>query len=108
MAGMEEWPFHNSSACVIALNLEGKKSSPLVALCLGAHSDDIEIGCGGTLLRFKGTLPGLKLHWVVFSAQGIRGHEAAKSADLFTAGCEKEIVLKDYRDGFLPYVPEAT
>ena len=47
--------------------------------------------------------PRLRFHWVVFSAAGIRGQEAAKAAELFTAGCEKEIVLKDYRDGFLPY-----
>jgi LmbE family N-acetylglucosaminyl deacetylase len=40
---------------------------------------------------------------VVFSATGSRGQEAAKAAELFTSGCDKEIVLKDYRDGFLPY-----
>lgn len=88
---------------MIALNLESKKNEPLVVLCLGAHSDDIEIGCGATLLRFKGTLPRLKFHWVVFSASGPRGQEAAKAAELFTAGCEKEVVLKEFRDGFLPY-----
>jgi LmbE family N-acetylglucosaminyl deacetylase len=100
---VEERPFAGASACVIELNLGGKKNDPLAVLCLGAHSDDIEIGCGGTLLRFKGTLSRLKFHWVVFSASGIRGEEAARSADLFTSGSEKEVVLKDYRDGFLPY-----
>src|SRR5208337_3929240 len=44
-----------------------------------------------------------KFHWVVFSAAGARGREATKAAELFTAGCEKHLVLKDYRDGFLPY-----
>jgi LmbE family N-acetylglucosaminyl deacetylase len=72
-------------------------------LCLGAHSDDIEIGCGGTLLHLKQVFPRLKIHWVVFCAGGPRGQEAAKAAELFTTGCEKEIVLKDYHDGFLPY-----
>jgi LmbE family N-acetylglucosaminyl deacetylase len=89
---------------VIELGLGAKTNDPLVVLCLGAHSDDIEIGCGGTLLRLKAAFSKLKFHWVVFSAAEIRGQEAAKSADLFTAGREKEIVLKDYRDGFLPYI----
>jgi LmbE family N-acetylglucosaminyl deacetylase len=70
---------------------------------LGAHCDDIEIGCGGTLLRLKETLPGVRFHWVVFSASGPRGQEAKKAAELFTAGCDRKLVLKDYRDGFLPY-----
>ena len=85
------------------LHLAGKGNDPVTVLCLGAHSDDIEIGCGGTLLYLKKTLPRLKVHWVVFSAADLRGREAAKAAELFTAGCESEVVLKDYRDSFLPY-----
>ena len=54
-------------------------------------------------MHLKRKSPAAEFHWVVFSASGIRGQEAAKAAELFTAGCEKEIVLKDYRDGFLPY-----
>jgi LmbE family N-acetylglucosaminyl deacetylase len=72
-------------------------------LCLGAHSDDIEIGCGGTLLFLKKLFPRLKFHWVVLSAAGVRGEEATKAAELFTAGCEKQVALKEFRDGFLPY-----
>jgi LmbE family N-acetylglucosaminyl deacetylase len=88
---------------VIKLSVPHKGSDPLTVLCLGAHSDDIEIGCGGTLLHFKKAFPRLRFHWVVFSASGPRGQEAAKAAELFTSGCEKQIVLRDYRDGFLPY-----
>ena len=87
---------------MIKLSLGMKGSEPLTILCVGAHSDDIEIGCGGSLLHFRQMYPKLKFHWVVFSATGIRELEARKAADLFAAGCEKEIVLKDYRDGFLP------
>ena len=68
-----------------------------------AHSDDIEIGCGGTLLQFHKIFPRLKFYWVVFSASGTRGTEAAIAAELFTDGCEKEIALKTFKDGFLPY-----
>ena len=88
---------------MMRLNVASRGTDPFIVLCLGAHSDDIEIGCGGTLLHFKKTLPRLKFHWVVFSASGPRGQEAAKAAELFTSGCDKEIVLRDYRDGFFPY-----
>lgn len=88
---------------MIKLGLGKKSAEPLTILCLGAHSDDIEIGCGGSLLQLKQDYSALKVHWVVFNAIGKRREEAAKAVELFTAGCEKEIVLKEYRDGFLPY-----
>jgi LmbE family N-acetylglucosaminyl deacetylase len=88
---------------MLHLNLKKNVAGGLTVLCLGAHCDDIEIGCGGTLLYLKGAFPKLRFHWVVFSASGPRGQEAARAAELFIAGCEKEIILKDFRDGFLPY-----
>ena len=88
---------------MLPLNLKKKAGGGLTVLCPGAHSDDIEIGCGGALLHLKNAFPDLQFHWVVFSATGPRGQEAAKAAELFTSGCKKEIVLKDFRDGFLPY-----
>jgi LmbE family N-acetylglucosaminyl deacetylase len=88
---------------MLKLNLPRKETGPFVILCLGAHSDDIEIGCGGTLLQLKKTLPRLRFHWVVLSASGARGDEAAKAAELFSAGCEKEVVLNAFQDGFMPY-----
>lgn len=88
---------------MLKLNLSRKEADPFVVLCLGAHSDDIEIGCGGTLLQFKKIFPRLRFHWVVFSASGDRRQEAAKAVELFTVGCDKEVIFKDYRDGFLPY-----
>ena len=98
---VEEEAGRGTSRSVIKLSLP--RTDAIEVLCLGAHSDDIEIGCGGTVLSFKCILPLVKFYWVVLSGSGIRGAEAAKSADLFTAGCPKEIVLKGYRDGFLPY-----
>ena len=87
---------------MLDLIFDSRKQRTLRILCVGAHCDDIEIGCGGTLLYLKSILPRLRFHWVVFSASGPRGQEAVKAAELFTAGCDKEIVLKGYRDGFLP------
>ena len=103
MAVVEERLSGSDGSSVLKLGFPTKGTDPLSVLCLGAHSDDIEIGCGGTLLHLKKTLPRLRFHWVVFSASGLRGEEAAGAAELFTAGCGKEIVLKNYRDGFLPY-----
>ena len=88
---------------MIGLQLPKINNDVVQVLCLGAHSDDIEIGCGGTLLWLKTLYPNLKFHWVVFSAVGARGQEAAKAAELFTSGCDKQVVLKQFRDGFLPY-----
>jgi len=88
---------------VIPLNLNKGKDAGLTVLCLGAHSDDIEIGCGGALLQLKKAFPNIRFHWVVFSAAGPRAEEAKRGAALFTAGCEATVVLKMHKDGFLPY-----
>jgi LmbE family N-acetylglucosaminyl deacetylase len=87
---------------MMTLDLAKNGSAPLSILCLGAHSDDIEIGCGGALLHMRQSVAKLKFHWVVFSATGKRSDEARRAAQLFTTGCEKEVVVQEYRDGFLP------
>jgi LmbE family N-acetylglucosaminyl deacetylase len=88
---------------MLTLNLSADASRPLSALCLGAHPDDIEIGCGGTLLHLRNTYSQLQLHWVVFSGAGIRGDEAKRGAELFAGDRAHEVMVKGYRDGFLPY-----
>ncbi len=83
------------------LDLAG--DGPLNILCLGAHPDDIEIGCGGSLLRLLNDRPGSELRWVVFTAQGERAGEARTGAEHFAAAAaEREIVLFDFEDAFLP------
>ena len=73
-------------------------------LCLGAHSDDIEIGCGGSILRLIETYPNVSVTWVVFSACGSRKTEAQTGASLFLKNVgEKKVVTHEYRDGFFPY-----
>jgi LmbE family N-acetylglucosaminyl deacetylase len=103
MAEREERQPGGACHRMLKLDLQAKNKDPFVVLCLGAHSDDIEIGCGGTLLYLKQIIPTLKLHWVVFSALGPRRCEAAKAAELFAGDCDKKVILKEYRDGFLPY-----
>lgn len=80
-----------------------ERDGPLTVLCLGAHSDDIEIGCGGTVLRLKQRHSDLRIHWVVLTGAGPRAAEARKAASLFTAGCHAEVIVKDFRDGYLPH-----
>jgi LmbE family N-acetylglucosaminyl deacetylase len=77
---------------------------PLQVLCLGAHSDDIEIGCGGTILHLIQSQPSTHIHWVVFSANGARRREALDSAGLFlNGGRSRKITVRSYRDSFFPY-----
>ena len=74
-------------------------------LCLGAHSDDIEIGCGGTILKLIEMYPELEIVWVVLGAKGIRAKEAIASAEDFLSSIEqKKIIVKGFKDGFFPYI----
>jgi LmbE family N-acetylglucosaminyl deacetylase len=73
-------------------------------LCLGAHCDDLEIGCGGTVLKLaKGPNPPA-FTWVVFSSDTIREAEGLRSAGmLLCKASSSRIIIKKFRDGFLPY-----
>lgn len=85
---------------MIACSLGGVKR----ILCLGAHSDDIEIGCGGTVLRLIESSDDIEVYWLVLTSTPDRAREAQRSAGAFLrrAG-NKSIVVKTFRDGFLPY-----
>jgi LmbE family N-acetylglucosaminyl deacetylase len=85
------------------LNLRHGAGGTLNVLCLGAHSDDLEIGCGGTILELRERYPGATFHWVVFSALGAREAEAKKAAGLFAGSGLRGPFLKTFRDGFMPY-----
>ena len=83
--------------------LEAARGEKLSILCLGAHCDDIDIGCGGALLALLDQHPGVDVTWVAFSARGERAKELQRSARRFLrkAGAAR-VVTHDYRDGFLP------
>jgi LmbE family N-acetylglucosaminyl deacetylase len=79
-------------------------AGPRRILALGAHADDIEIGCGGTLLRLVAERRELEVLWVVFCATPEREAEARASASAFLQGVARAtVVVRDHRDGYLPY-----
>lgn len=72
-------------------------------LCLGAHSDDIEIGCGGTMLKLAAAHPDTEFHWIVFSGDKGRAAEARESFDRFLKRVpSRKIVVKNFKESFFP------
>lgn len=84
---------------MFAANLSGIQS----VLCLGAHSDDIEIGCGASILRMIEENPGVHIHWVVFSGGQDRATEARCSGERFLSGAAKTTIeVLDFEDRYFP------
>ena len=74
-------------------------------LCLGAHSDDIEIGCGGTILRLLREIPDAQFYWLVFSANETRAKEATESAASFLSETKlKTIDIQNFRESYFPFI----
>lgn len=90
---------------MLPLGLSQDPAAPLKLLFLGAHCDDIEIGCGGTVLQLLSARSNLDVVWVIFSSEGEREREARTSASLFLqqAELQKKVIVMKFRDGFFPY-----
>lgn len=89
---------------MLTLTLPEKNSGPLKILCLGSHSDDIEIGCGGTILRLLSRQQEMEVAWVVFGSSNKRDQEARDSAVRFLVQAKnKNVIVKNFRDGFFPF-----
>jgi LmbE family N-acetylglucosaminyl deacetylase len=88
---------------VLGLGLGSGREPLREILCLGAHSDDIEIGCGGTVLELVAANPGLRVTWVVFSGNTKREAEARRASRQFLrdAGAT-QVITRQQRDGFFP------
>ncbi len=81
---------------MITLSLTGATAPISHLLCLGAHADDIEIGCGGTVLTLLERGVAIAVTWVVFSAEGPRAEEARRSAERFA---ERRRQAADHHQG---------
>ena len=89
---------------MLKLNI-GTPGQKLNILCIGAHSDDIEIGCGGTILRVLEENAMTEVDWIVFSGAKNRASEAQQSADSFLEKAHRRnIVIKQFRDSYFPYI----
>ena len=90
---------------MVPLSLEKRSEGPFRLLCLGAHCDDIEIGCGGAILKMAATIREMEVDWVVFSSSAQRKQEAMNCANAFLQQINKrKIQIHDYRDGFFPHI----
>lgn len=89
---------------MLRLNLFSEDKE-LKILCLGAHSDDIEIGCGGTILRLLKEVPKAKFYWAVFSGNENRAKEALRSANALLAETKiKRVDVQNFRESYFPFV----
>jgi LmbE family N-acetylglucosaminyl deacetylase len=80
----------------------GLQDRPVHLVALGAHPDDIEIGCGGTLLKLAETVPELTAEFVIATGSPLRLEEARRGAELFLPGCAVTITSAELPDGRLP------
>jgi LmbE family N-acetylglucosaminyl deacetylase len=88
---------------MLTLRLGQADRSLAHVLCLGAHCDDLEIGCSGTVMKLAELGRAAQVTWVVFSGDGGRAAEARASASEVLRGFKHhEIVVKTFRDGFFP------
>lgn len=90
---------------MINIDFKHIKKGRLKILCLGAHSDDIEIGCGGTMLRLLSEYKDLEVHWIVLGSSEKRDEEAVSSANKFLKNAKrKHIIINNFKDSFFPYM----
>jgi LmbE family N-acetylglucosaminyl deacetylase len=91
-----------------SLTIAGALPATGSVLFIGAHCDDIEIGCGATVLGLVDAYPDATFHWVVLASSPPRAEEAEKAARAFLTGAEHvEIQIGTFRDGYLPYLGPA-
>jgi LmbE family N-acetylglucosaminyl deacetylase len=89
---------------MLPLQIGRPDATPARVLAIGAHPDDIEIGCAGTVLKLIEQAAISEVRWLVLSGEGERWNEARRSAEALLDGVPRsEVVVRDFSDGFFPY-----
>ena len=92
---------------MLNLSLETNPDRPMTALCLGAHCDDIEIGCGASLLLLAQRYTHLKFHWCIFTSEPGRAQESRNAAQALLGDERVSVQILEFRPSFLPTQWEA-
>ena len=93
---------------MLPIRFGSEPHAPLTLLCIGAHCDDIEIGCGGTVLRLLSEHPGSTVHSMVLASNPVRAGEAEAASSAFLAEAGRvNVQIKTFRESYFPYVGAA-
>lgn len=90
-----------------ALLLNQDRQAEMLALCIGAHCDDVEIGCGATLLELAQLYPNLRFHWCIFTSEADRANESRSAAVALLGADRVAVEVLDFRASYLPTQWEA-
>src|SRR5436305_209372 len=97
-------PQSDPRSAMLNLTFPSRAARPYKLLCLGAHCDDIEIGCGGTVLKLLQDHDDVTVHWAILSSDSQREREARACADIFLEKAKtKTVAVKRFRNGFFPF-----
>lgn len=88
----------------MTLRFQPNLTSSTTVLCLGAHCDDIEIGCGGSLIELNHRCPGMRFVWVVLSGDAVREQETRAAAAALLQGANVSVEVHRYRESYFPYI----
>ena len=88
---------------MLDLKFDAPADRPPRLLYIGAHSDDIEIGCGGTVIELAHRYPDAQVKWVVLSSEGSRHQEAESAAEALLSGLPEPVIsIEDFRGAYFP------